>query len=238
MGLLTVNGKLLMVNGQPVNDPASVNRQQKEVTLTENGTTKIVPDSGNLLSGVEVTVAVPTSSGTSAYDEAVAGGYTGSEEDFRKALAVIPTAAKQKEWDAKAAGTHASQHGSSGSDPITPAAIGAAPSSHVSNTTLHLTAAERSAWNAKAAKPTVTTVTLSATGWNSSTKKQTVTVPGVLADVSKQIIWITQTTEDAIDAYFAAGIIPVAQAANQITLRAETVPTSAITINVVVQEVG
>ena len=35
------------------------------------------------------------------------------------------TSAQKTAWDGKAAGTHASQHGTNGSDPITPAAIGA-----------------------------------------------------------------------------------------------------------------
>ena len=96
---------------------------------------------------------------------------------------------------------------------------------------------DRAAWNGKASKPTVTTVTLTAAGWNATTKKQTVPVAGVLADTSKQVIWVTQTTEAAIDAYLEAGIVPVAQAANAVTLRADTVPTADITVNIVVQEV-
>lgn len=86
--------------------------------------------------------------------------------------------------------------------------------------------------------PKAVSVTLTVAGWDSSTKKQTVTVPGVLADTSKQVIWVTQTTEAAIDAYLDAGIVPVAQAANAVTLRADTVPTADITVNIVVQEVG
>lgn len=108
---------------------------------------------------------------------------------------------------------------------------------HVNDTGIHVTAGDRTAWNAKAEKPTAVSVTLTAAGWDSSTKKQTVTVPGVLADTSKQVIWVTQTTEAAIDAYLDAGIVPVAQAANTVTLRADTVPTADITVNIVVQEV-
>lgn len=96
---------------------------------------------------------------------------------------------------------------------------------------------DRATWDGKASKPTVTTVTLTAAGWNATTKKQTVTVTGVLADTSKQVIWVTQTTEAAVDAYLNAGIVPVAQAANAVTLRADTVPTADITVNIVVQEV-
>lgn len=96
---------------------------------------------------------------------------------------------------------------------------------------------DRVTWNGKAAKPKTVSVTLTAAGWDSNTKKQTVTVPGVLADTSKQVIWVTQTTEAAIDAYLNAGIVPVAQAANAVTLRADTVPAADITVNIVVQEV-
>lgn len=108
---------------------------------------------------------------------------------------------------------------------------------HAGDANIHVTIADKNTWNSKASKPTMTTVTLTAAGWNSSTKKQTVTVPGVLADTSKQVIWVTQTTEAAIDAYLEAGIVPVAQAANAVTLRADTVPTADIPVNIVVQEV-
>lgn len=116
-------------------------------------------------------------------------------------------------------------------------AIQADLNGHIKDANAHVTIADKKTWNSKASKPTMTTVTLSATGWNSSTKKQTVTVPGVLADTSKQVIWVTQTTEAAIDAYLEAGIVPVAQAANAVTLRADTVPTADIPVNIVVQEV-
>lgn len=53
--------------------------------------------------------------GKSAYEAAVDGGYTGTEEKFQAMLA-------GETW---APATHASQHASSGSDPITPASIGA-----------------------------------------------------------------------------------------------------------------
>lgn len=87
-------------------------------------------------------------------------------------------------------------------------------------------------------RPKATQVTLTAAGWDSSTKKQTVTVSGVLADTSKQVIWVAFASETALDAYMDAGIVPVAQAENAVTLRADTVPTADITVNIVVQEVG
>ena len=44
---------------------------------------------------------------------------------------------------------HASTHASGGSDPITPASIGAAPASHIEDTTVHVTAEEKETWNDK-----------------------------------------------------------------------------------------
>ena len=87
-------------------------------------------------------------------------------------------------------------------------------------------------------RPKATQVTLTAAGWDSGTKKQTVTVSGVLADTSKQVIWVAFASETALDAYMDAGIVPVAQGANTVTFRADTVPTADITVNIVVQEVG
>ena len=86
-------------------------------------------------------------------------------------------------------------------------------------------------------RPKATQVTLTAAGWDSGTKKQTVTVSGVLADTSKQVIWVAFASEAALDAYMDAGIVPVAQGANTVTFRADTVPTADITVNIVVQEV-
>lgn len=96
---------------------------------------------------------------------------------------------------------------------------------------------DRTAWNGKASKPTATTVPLTAAGWNATTKKQTVTVPGVLADTSKQVIWVTFASETALDAYMDAGIVPVAQGANTVTFRADKVPTADIAVTVLMQEV-
>lgn len=74
--------------------------------------------------------------GKSAYQTAVEAGYSGTETAFNTALKEVPghignsdihvTAEQKTTWNGKAAGKHASQHGAKGSDPITPAAIGAA----------------------------------------------------------------------------------------------------------------
>lgn len=73
--------------------------------------------------------------GKSAYQTAVEAGYSGTETAFNTALKEVPghigdgdihvTAEQKTAWNGKAAGKHASQHGTNGSDPITPSAIGA-----------------------------------------------------------------------------------------------------------------
>lgn len=73
--------------------------------------------------------------GKSAYQTAVEAGYSGTETAFNTALKEVPghigdgdihvTAEQKTTWDGKAEGKHASQHGTNGSDPITPSAIGA-----------------------------------------------------------------------------------------------------------------
>lgn len=86
-------------------------------------------------------------------------------------------------------------------------------------------------------RPKAAQVTLTAAGWNASTKKQTVTVSGVLADTSKQVIWVAFASETALDAYMDAGIVPVAQGANTVTFRADKVPTADISVTVLMQGV-
>lgn len=86
-------------------------------------------------------------------------------------------------------------------------------------------------------RPKATQVTLTAAGWDSGTKKQTVTVSGVLADTSKQVIWVAFASEAALDAYMNAGIVPVAQGANTVTFRADKVPTADISVTVLMQGV-
>lgn len=73
--------------------------------------------------------------GKSAYQTAVEAGYSGTETAFNTALKEVPghigdgdihvTAEQKTTWDGKAEGKHASQHGTNGSDPITPSVIGA-----------------------------------------------------------------------------------------------------------------
>ena len=78
---------------------------------------------------------------------------------------------------------------------------------------------------------------IQAGGWNSSTKKQTVPVSGVSAETTSQVVWVTFLSETALDAYMNAGIVPVAQGANTVTFRADTIPTETIPVTVVIQPV-
>lgn len=109
---------------------------------------------------------------------------------------------------------------------------------HINDTGIHVTAEEKTAWNAKAEKPSAVPVKIQAGGWDSSTKKQTVPVSGVIPNTSKQVIWVTFASEAALDAYMDAGIVPVAQGANSVTFRADTIPTETIPVTVVMQEVS
>lgn len=108
---------------------------------------------------------------------------------------------------------------------------------HVNDTIRHVTAGDKTAWNAKAEKPKAVPVKIQAGGWNSSTKKQTVPVSGVSADTTSQVVWVTFQSETALDAYMNAGIVPVAQGANSVTFRADTIPTETIPVIVVIQPV-
>lgn len=84
--------------------------------------------------------------------------------------------------------------------------------------------------------PVSTAVTLSASGWNSSSKTQTVTVPGVLADETKQLITPTPALASQTD-YYNAGIRYTGQSADKLTFTAKTIPTADLTVYVVVQKV-
>lgn len=83
-------------------------------------------------------------------------------------------------------------------------------------------------------RPKSTLVTLPLSAWSNNT--QSVTVPGVLADESKQLIQPMPTIADQA-VYSAAGISCTGQAANKLTFKAQTVPTEDVQVYVVIQEV-
>lgn len=84
----------------------------------------------------------------------------------------------------------------------------------------------------KAIKPSTVTVTLSSSGWSNNT--QTVTVTGVSATETAQVIQpIPAIASQA--AYIEAGIYASGQAANKVTFTCTTVPTSNLTVYVLIQ---
>lgn len=80
--------------------------------------------------------------------------------------------------------------------------------------------------------PTPVPVTLTTSGWSSNT--QTVTVSGVSATETAQLITPTPAIASQ-SAYYEAGIMCTGQAANSLTFTCQTVPTSNLTVYVVIQ---
>lgn len=83
-----------------------------------------------------------------------------------------------------------------------------------------------------ALKPLARTITLTAAGWSSNA--QTVTVSGVSASEPAQLITPTPAIASQ-SAYYEAGIMCTGQAANSLTFTCQTVPTSNLTVYVVIQ---
>ena len=109
---------------------------------------------------------------------------------------------------------------------------------HALDANVHVTETERIFWNNKANKPTMTTVTLSATGWNSSTKQQTVVVSGILANTTKQCIYPAPVDTSYDSAWNSCGVLCVAQAAGKLTFQCDTVPTASIDVYVTITPVA
>lgn len=80
---------------------------------------------------------------------------------------------------------------------------------------------------------TLRTATLTAAGWSSNS--QTVTVSGVLADTTKQAIYVSPAPGYGT-IYGSAGIECTAQGENSLTFSCETAPESDITVNISTQE--
>ena len=85
--------------------------------------------------------------------------------------------------------------------------------------------------------------TLTTTGWakeptaSGTVFAKTLTVPGVLADESKQLI-MPMPASDSRDVYTAAGISCTGQSANSLTFKCQTVPTKTIAVYIAIQEVA
>lgn len=80
--------------------------------------------------------------------------------------------------------------------------------------------------------PTSVAITLTTSGWSSNT--QTVTVPGVVASETAQLITPTPAIASQ-SAYYEAGIMCTNQGTNSLTFTCQTVPTSNLTVYVVIQ---
>lgn len=97
---------------------------------------------------------------------------------------------------------------------------------------------DRATWNGKAEKPTMTTVTLSATGWNSSTKQQTVAVSGILADGTKQQVICSPVDESYDSAWNSCYVQCVGHGADSLTFQCDEIPTAAVEVYVSIQPVS
>lgn len=85
---------------------------------------------------------------------------------------------------------------------------------------------------ANRAIPTVLTLTLPVSGWSNNT--QTVTATGVLADETKQMIYIVPATSFQ-QAYVSAGISCTAQGTNTLTFTCKTAPSQDLTVYATIQ---
>ena len=86
--------------------------------------------------------------------------------------------------------------------------------------------------------PQTIKITLPVADWDTTAKTQSVTVPGVLADATKQKICIMPVNAALNSPYASAGVQCVAQAADSLTFACETVPTKAIEVYVGIQAVN
>lgn len=114
--------------------------------------------------------------------------------------------------------SHASSHGTGGSDPITPASIGAAAASHT-HTPASIGAAATSIG---------ISATLSSSRWSSNA--QTVTVDGVTS--TNNIV--VSPAPDSMQEYMDCAVYCSAQAANKLTFNCTSVPSANITVNVLI----
>ena len=81
-----------------------------------------------------------------------------------------------------------------------------------------------------ATKHSTVTVTLSVAGWNSSTKVQSVTASGV---TTSNLVLVSPAPAST-SVYSAAGVYCSAQGSNSLTFTCSSIPTAAITVNVVI----
>ena len=94
---------------------------------------------------------------------------------------------------------------------------------------------KQTTWDGKAEKPNSRQVILASGSW--SNKMQTVSVTGVIADENTQMVRVTPLSTNRT-AYDDAGIKCITQAANSLTFSCEDVPSSNITVYVIMETVN
>lgn len=141
-----------------------------------------------------------------------------------------------EEAAAGAIAPHASSHGTGGSDPITPASIGAVSeqdmnglAEYVDNIALGLENHTHTPEDIGAAATSIgISATLSSSRWSSNA--QTVTVDGVTS--TNNII--VSPTPESMQEYMDCAVYCSAQAANKLTFNCTSVPSANITVNVLI----
>ena len=189
--------------------------------------------------------------GKSAYQSARDGGYTGTEAEFNASLNPANYAAKSHthsksdipDFPASMTPTaHKASHKTGGSDAIAPADIGAAAASHshaasdITSGTLPVARGGTGASSASAARSALgaqatvvkKTGSLTVAGWSGSAQVLSVT------GVTSSSCVIVAPAPDSLEAYAAAGVRCTAQASGKLTFTCQSVPTAALTVNVVI----
>ena len=110
---------------------------------------------------------------------------------------------------------------------ITSGAVKQSLSSHTSDTTVHVTAEERTAWNNKAPRPTQTAVTLSAASWVGTSAPYTYTISSVTCTATQivSVYGAMGLTTEQVKAMAKSMITGSSQAVNSIVLEAQSLPT-------------
>lgn len=176
--------------------------------------------------------------GKSAYQAAKEAGYQGSESEFNSMMASIANAAS-KEYvdDALADLTFAAED--VGAVPVTRTVNGKALSADVTLNAADV-GARAASWMPTAADvgalpvqyaPKKFTISLEASGWQSNQK--TITVEGI---TTGNIVLLSPASKADADTWTAAGVWCTGQGANSLTFSCESVPSSAIGLNLMILE--
>lgn len=141
-------------------------------------------------------------------------------------------------------GIHAYQHKAGHADAIAPSDIGAIASDSLPSTATVLKTDGSGGLVAAtpetdyASPETMRKVTLTVAGWSSSTKQQTVTVPGTLADGTKQKVTCSPVDESYDSAWNACYVQCVGHEADSLTFQCDEIPTAAVEVFVSIQPVN